>query len=111
MFEKYKGINDNLIFIDDEILIKVTGWQKWALGAGVGMTLGKGTQIFNQIKNNELVKTFEIINKEDKVNVDMLYRELKKQAQKGSITFDVPLMGAMTITEQDLDKLYQLIRM
>ena len=32
-----------------------------------------------------------------------------KQAQRGAITFDVPLMGALTLNAADVDKLYSYI--
>ena len=36
-------------------------------------------------------------------------KDLKKQAKKSAITFDVPMIGPITLNESDLDKLYQLI--
>ena len=50
-----------------------------------------------------------IIDSDDRIDVDLLYNELKKQAQKGAITFNVPLLGAITLNDTDLDKLYQRI--
>ena len=35
---------------------------------------------------------------------------LKKQATKSAITFNAPIIGAITLDEQDVDKLYKLIR-
>ena len=30
-------------FIDNEILTKVTGWQKWLVGAGMGVALDRSS--------------------------------------------------------------------
>jgi hypothetical protein len=38
-----------------------------------------------------------------------LYREFYKQAQKGAVTFAVPMIGAMTLNHTDVEKLYRYI--
>ena len=97
-------------FIDTEIVSKITGWQKWIIGAGLGLSLEKATNIFNSLKSNEMIKALDIIDKNDKINVDVLYKHIKNQAQKGAITFDLPFVGVMTLNEYDIDKLYNCIR-
>ena len=97
-------------YLDKEIVDKIIGWKKWVFGAGVGIMLSKSTDIFNQIKNNNLIKSLQIIDKEDKIDVDLLYTYLKKEADKGAITFDTPGLGALTLTADDVDKLYNYIK-
>ena len=93
-------------YVDDEILTKINGWQKWIIGAGVGVSLEKSTNLFNELKNNSMVKTLGIIDKNDKIDVELLYRELKKQAQKGAITFELQMIGVITLNERDVDIIY-----
>lgn len=110
MYEYNKVINGIAKYIDVEIVEKIQGWKKWVIGSGVGMVLSNSTDAFNKIKGNEFVKTFNIIDKNDKINVDMIYKEMKKQAKKSSVTFDVPMLGALTLNEHDVDKLYEFIK-
>lgn len=110
MYDLTHVINGLTKFIDNEILVKITGWQKWVIGAGAGMALSKSTNLFNEIKNNPMVKSLGVINNDDLIDVDTLYKELRKQAQKGAITFDVPMMGALTLNEHDVEKLYMYIK-
>ena len=35
---------------------------------------------------------------------------MKKQAKKSSVTFDVPMLGPITLNEQDVDKIYDFIK-
>ena len=35
---------------------------------------------------------------------------MKKQANKSAITFDVPMLGALTLNENDVDKMYEFIK-
>ena len=110
MYEYSKVLNGVTKYIDTEIVDKITGWKKWVIGSGVGIALSNATDVFNQIKNNDFVKMLNVIDKDDKINVEKIYKEMKKQAKKGAITFNVPMIGALTLNEQDVDKIYELIK-
>lgn len=110
MYEYNKVINGIAKYIDYEIVEKISGWKKWVVGSGIGIALSNTTGIFNQIKNNEFVKMLNVIDKDDRINVDKIYKEMKKQAKKSSVTFDVPMLGPITLNEQDVDKIYDFIK-
>lgn len=50
-----------------------------------------------------------VIDDQDQIDIDAIYREFAAQAQRGAVTFDVPLVGALTLTVADVDKLYRYI--
>ena len=50
-----------------------------------------------------------VLDEAGNVDLDRVYTSLKKQAQKGPVTFQMPLLGAVTINEQDVDRLYTCI--
>lgn len=104
-----KLINGLSKYVDEEIVNKLTGYQKWIIGAGAGIMLNKATNVFNTLKNNPLIKSMEIINEKDEIDIELIYRELKKQAQKGAVTVEVPMAGVLTLNEQDVDKIYSMI--
>lgn len=108
MYEYNKVINGIATFIDEEILTSINGWQKWVLGSGIGIALSDAEELFNSLKSNELIKMLKIVDG-DKVNVDKIYKELKKQAKKSSITFNIPMIGTLTLKEEDVDKLKEII--
>lgn len=110
MYSYNQVINGIAKYIDDEILIKLVDWRKWVYGGAVGLILAKGTDVFNNLKNNEFIKMLDIVDKDDMINVDKLYEELKKQAKKSSITFNAPMLGAITLNEKDVDKIYESIK-
>ena len=103
-------VNGMSKFIDQEIINKIQGWQKWVLGTGAGIMLSKGTNIFNELKIHPMIKMLGIVDENDMVDIDVIYTELKKQAEKGAITFDAPMIGTITLTKDDVDKLYHLIK-
>ena len=52
----------------------------------------------------------EIIDENDMIDIDTIYGEIRKQAEKGSATIDIPMVGSITLTKDDVDKLYRLIK-
>lgn len=104
-----KVINGLTKYIEDEIVNKLLGPQKWIIGTGAGIMLAKATNTFSVLKNNPVIKSMDVINENDEIDVELIYKELKKQAQKGAITVDIPMLGALTLNEQDVDKLYSRI--
>lgn len=97
-------------YVDSEIIQKINGWQRWIIATGISLMLEKSSNIFNSLKSNELVKMLELIDDDDRIDVDAIYRELKKQAERGAITLDLPMLGAVTFTSTDVDRLYSLIQ-
>lgn len=108
MYEYNKIINALAKFVDEEILTGIGGWQRWILGSGIGIALSDGEEVFHQIKNNEVVKMLKLVDG-DKINVDKIYKELKKQANRSPINIPIPMIGTLTLKEEDVDKVYELI--
>ena len=109
MYSYDKVMNGIAKYIDNEIVDKIPGWKKWLVGSGIGMMLSNSNNIFEQVKNNEFVKLLNIIDDYDNIDVENIYKELKKQAQKGSIDVDLPMIGSFRLNDQDVDKLYRFI--
>ena len=103
-------VNGMTKYIDQEIINKIQGWQRWALGAGAGIMMTKGANMFNALKANPIIKMLDVIDENDMIDVDTIYTELRKQAEKGAATFDAPMIGTITLTKDDVDKLYHLIK-
>lgn len=97
-------------YIEAEIVSKITDWRKWIFGTGVSMLLMRAGEFYNALKSNPVVAMLGVIDENDMIDLDLLYQEMKKQAAKGSITFDVPMLGPLTLNEVDVDKLYNYIK-
>ena len=110
MYEYGQVINGIAKYIDEEIVGKIEGWKKWVVGSAAGIALSNSADIFNQFKNSEYVKMLNLVDKDGKIDVDKIYKEMKKQAKKGSVTFNLPLLGALTLNEQDVERIYESIK-
>lgn len=97
-------------YIESEIISKIGGWQKWVAGAVVARTLDRADTIVNALRQNPAVQMLGIFDDSGNIDVDALYAEFKRQAQRGPISFGVPMIGKLTLNEGDVDKIYQSIK-
>ena len=97
-------------YIEQEIISKIGGWQKWVAGAAVSMALNRADGIFDTLKDNPAIKLLGIIDDSGNIDIEALYAEFKRQAQRGPISFDVPMIGKLTLNESDVDKIYANIK-
>lgn len=96
-------------YIDTEFTAKLTGWQKWAVGAGAALFLDNFNSAVERVKDNEAVKLLGVFGENNAVDVEKLYRYLKREADKSPITVSVPMLGAVTLNASDVEKLYTCI--
>lgn len=96
-------------YISAEFLSKLSGVQKWVIDAAAAMYLANAGAIFENVKKNPLIAALGIIDEQDRIDVDKLYKNFKEAAKKGPATISVPLLGAVTLNESDVDKLYNFI--
>lgn len=98
-------------YIDTELLPMIGGWQKWVFGATASVSLTKISNIFNSLKDNAFVKMLDIVDENNMIDIEIIYREFAKQAQHGAITFAVPVINMpLTLNSTDVDKIYHYIK-
>lgn len=97
-------------YIQSEFVGKLQDWRKWAVAAGSGLVKDKAVNIINALKNNPVAKTMGIIDEDDKVDIELLYKHFRSAAETtGPITQNILLLGPTTFTAADIDKLYAAI--
>ena len=96
-------------YLEAEMLNKINGWQAWVIGAFLSIVLEKGANIFDTLKENELINAMGII-KDNKIDIDLLYKHFLAQAKKHNVTFSMPLIGDVTFNAEDIEKLYAIIQ-
>lgn len=97
-------------YIDREMLPQIHGWQKWVVGASLSMAMEKSVDIFNKLKENEFIKLMEVIDSNDNIDIDKLYKHFLAESKKGAITFKSSILGDITLDEKDVEKIYCYIR-
>lgn len=105
----YKTVIHGLVkFVDEELVTKMHGLNKWVFGTLAGIVASKGENVFHAIKEIGLMKTLELIEGEN-VNVSCIYKELIRQAEKGDIVIEIPMIGDIKLDHKDVEKLYRYI--
>lgn len=102
-----KGLS---VFLEREIVEKVDGFMKWGVGAAIAIYLDNGVNIFNSLKNNQWVKMLDAIDENDNIDIDKIYNAILPEAKKHAITFKAPGLGVITLTSNDVEKLYANIK-
>jgi hypothetical protein len=96
-------------YLDREIYANMNDWQEIIARLAVSRILGNKA-LEDTLKNNSYIRTFAIMDESGNVDVDGLYRDLKKLVQsKGKVEFELPMFGKFTFAEGDVDCLYNCI--
>lgn len=101
-----RGLAD---YIDREFTSKLTGWQKWVVGAAGAMYANKLGDIVEQLRTVPAVSALGLFPPGGGIDVDAAYKALYAQAQKSPATFDMPLIGSVTLNSADVQSLYDSI--
>ena len=96
-------------YIDNELIGKLNGsWKAWLLGSIAGIGISNAEKLFMQYKDMPLLSALGIVDGEN-INVEAIYAEMRKQAQRGTATIQLPIVGAVTFGPADVDSLYRCI--
>lgn len=106
----YKDVICGIVkFIDDDLLPKMHGLNRWLFGTGAGIMASKSEKLFEEFKHNQLIKTLDLMNDEGMVDVVCIYKELLRQADNGPVNIEVPMLGTITLDKSDVEKMYRYI--
>lgn len=110
MIHYSKVISGLMAYAENEIVSKMHGSGKaWVIGAAMGIAANKANELAGQLLSNDMLRQFGLVDGE-MVDIDTVYGELLKQAQKGSATINVPLLGGVTFSAADVESAYRYIK-
>lgn len=110
MIHYTRVIQGLMAYIENEMASKLAGsWKAWLLRGAAGIASAKAEPLFRTLAGNPIVTALGLIDGEN-VNVDAIMGELRKQAQAGPATIDIPMIGPYTIGVQDVDALNRYVR-
>lgn len=97
-------------YIDNDILTKVNGWQRWVVGAAAAAFADNLPSKLTELRNNPAVGALGFFDGQGNIDIDKLHRYFGEQASKGPISIPVPLLGPVTLDRSDVDRLAQYIK-
>ena len=107
-FEKViDGINRS---IDSEIYSNLNDLQELLARIVVGRVNSNAENIKAVLMSNGFAKTLCIIDSDGMVDIGRLMQDIRREIErKGSIEFDVPMIGRLKFTPADVDVLHDMI--
>ena len=107
-FEKViDGINR---YIDSEIYSNLNDLQELLARIVVGRVNSNSENIKAVLMSNGFAKTLCIIDSDGMVDIGRLMQDIRREIErKGSIEFDVPMIGRLKFTPADVDVLHDMI--
>ena len=95
-----------LQYIDEEFVQKMEGLTKWLIIGAVEVGTAKAQHIANTIVHHPMVKAVDLVDENGMIDLDMLYEAMMRAANKtGAVVQNFPLIGAVTFTHDDIEKL------
>lgn len=102
--------NDLIPMVIEQADKNKKGLLKWGIGGVVALTVNKAEKLVMQYMNHPVVQAMEIVDGEGNVDTAAVHEVLKAaQAQYGNATQAFPIIGDITFTAEDIDKLFEYI--
>lgn len=98
-------------WIDLDVLPKLTGLKKMALGGYVTLAADNAPTVVTRYMHHPLVEVLGVVGEGEQVDVDKLYNVFLPYFANGARqSMHIPLVGELFVDKNDLDKVYAYIR-
>lgn len=104
-----KVVNGLIKYIESDILAQLNGsLGAWGASIVIGLAAKRIEQVYHDLVNNAMIKALGVTDGE-MINVEAIYAEALKAAQKGSATVAMPFVGPVTFKVTDVEAAYRYI--
>jgi hypothetical protein len=104
-------VNGIMRYADREIIPKLDTAGKWVIGSMIGMTGNKINEVATKLSTNPVAKAIGAVNEDGLYDVDKIVENVQNSANKyGNLSLNVPMLGTMTFTQEDVMKIGKYIK-
>ncbi|MCM1232078.1 MAG: hypothetical protein NC489_18305 [Ruminococcus flavefaciens] len=97
-------------FCAKEIEHKLPLSKAFLFGTAAGVMFAKFDALAEWVRSKPLVSALGIVSDDGEIDDDTLFAAMRTQAEMGNASFDIPIIGNITFSGEDVDKLHQYIR-
>lgn len=97
------------MFCAKEIEKQLPVSKAFLFGTVAGVALSKIDSIAERARESPIVKQLGIISDDGEIDDEALFSAIKSQAEKGYAQFDIPIIGSLSFSPEDVEKLHQYI--
>ena len=98
------------LFCAKEIEKKLPLSKAFLFGTAAGVMFAKFDALAEWVESKPLVAQLGIISEDGEIDDETLFDAMKVQAERGNASFDIPIIGNITFSGEDVEKLHQCIR-
>ena len=96
-------------YISDEFCNRLYDYRKWLVPIFIGSYMPKLDKMIEE--NKEGLVNLGFVDENGLVCIDTVYKRFKDTAEEyGDVIQKMPLLGEVTFTSKDIDKLYKIIQ-
>ena len=96
-------------YISDEFCNRLYDYRKWLVPVFIGSYMPKLDKMIEE--NKEGLVSLGFMDENGLICIDTVYRKFKDTAEEyGDVIQKMPLLGEVTFTSKDIDKLYKIIQ-
>lgn len=96
-------------YISDEFCNRLYDYRKWLVPVFIGSYMPKLDKMIEE--NKEGLISLGFMDENGLICIDTVYRKFKDTAEEyGDVIQKMPLLGEVTFTSKDIDKLYKIIQ-
>lgn len=96
-------------YLDNEIMPKLSGWQKWVFSAAATAYIADASKVAEKVRASTALAPLSLIDEANNIDVEKIYQHLRPAAEKCPAPISIPGMGTITLTVSDVDMLYNCI--
>lgn len=96
-------------FVDNELMPKLAGRDKWIVAGIVTLYIKRLPALIEKARSSEAVKLLDVIGEDNSVDLEAVYNSVKPAAAQTPAAINIPMGGMITITGSDIDSLYNYI--
>ena len=98
-------------YADREVIPKLDTAGKWVVGSVITMTGNKINEVTTKLSTNPTAKAIGAVNEDGLFDVDKVIESLQNSANRyGNLSLNVPMIGVMTFTPDDVVKVGRYIK-
>lgn len=95
-----------MTYAEKEVIPHLSTAGKWGVGTVLVLMSGRAQSIIDELSTNEFVKMLSVVDDNGMIDESRLSNAVRQSADKyGKLQVNVPLLGTMTFSGQDIEML------
>ena len=96
-------------YLDEQLIPSLSGKSKWIVTGVATLAVQRLPAMISEWSKKPAVKILGVVDENGNVDINSIIESIRPAARSCPAVIDIPFVGSMTITEQDLDMILRYI--